>query len=206
VRGEHERALELGRRVVQAAQATGNQTLIAAARGPRIVVFLFAGDHAGAIEEATAAAAAAERAGSALYLYLIFALRAWTESRAGNHAAAEEFLARCQSMGQRLGSRLLIADWVAAIRAELALNRGDTAAARALGGGALALAQSSRSLFATALAQRVIALSLLREGRIDESELALRSSLESFELGGAVVEALATRQALEKARARRGGR
>jgi serine/threonine protein kinase/predicted ATPase len=205
-RGDYERAVEISARVVQGAQETDNQTLIAAARGPRTVVFLFGGDNAAALAEASAAAIAAERAGSALYLYLIFALRAWAESRSGQHAEAEESLARCQAMGQRLGSRLLIADWVAGIRAELALNRGDPAAARALGGGALALAQSSRSLFATALAQRVIALSQLAEGRLDEAEHALRSSLESFELGGAVIEAIATQKALEQVRARRAGR
>ena len=145
------------------------------------------GDLAAALEESVAAGAAAERAGSALFLYMIFSLRAWAQSRSGLHAEAEESLQRCHEAGQRLGSRLLIGDWVAAIRAELALNRGDNTAARALGGGALAVAQASRGLYARGLAQRVIAQALLNDDRLEEAESALRSSHEAFALGGAVV-------------------
>ncbi|MFO0579161.1 MAG: protein kinase [Polyangia bacterium] len=186
-RGEKEQALEVSNKAVGAAVAGGNQTQIAATRGPRTVVHLFRGDLAAALEESAAAGAAADRAGSALFQYMISALRAWAQSRSGLHAEAEESLQRCHEAGQRLGSRLLIGDWVAAIRAELALNRGDNAAARALGGGALAVAQASRGLYARGLAQRVIAQALLNDDRLDEAETALRSSHEAFALGGAVV-------------------
>lgn len=102
-------------------------------------------------------------AGDLMPLHLAYGFRAWALARAGQAEAAEASWDKYAAIVQRLGGRLVYADWFAAARAELLLGRDDPAAIQAAGQ-AVALAQAVGGVFAEGIAQRVWAQALARAG------------------------------------------
>jgi tetratricopeptide (TPR) repeat protein len=130
---------------------------------------------------------AAQRSGDRLALYVGYGDRAWSESRLGNHAAASDDMARCQEVAASLGGRLVIADWFAAARAELALRAGRPDDAAALAEAAVDFARGMGGIFGEGLARQAWgeALAAMDPPRIDEAEAHFAAAGELFAAGDA---------------------
>jgi hypothetical protein len=163
-----------------------------------------AADTGAMLAAAQATVDAAQRSGDRLALYVGNGYRAWAESRRGAHAAAADLMARCVEVGESLGARLVIADWFAAARAELALNAGRADEAIELAAGAVVLARAMGGIFGEALAHRVWAeaLSASRPPRADEADEHFAAALRLMETGAALAPAAHLRQAWDHNRSR----
>lgn len=161
----------------------------------------------GALPEAVAAAdGAVERglaAGDLMPLHLAYGFRAWALARAGQTEAAETSWQQYAAIVQRLGGRLVYADWFAAARAELLLARGEPAADAAAQ--AVAFAQAVGGVFAEGIARRVWALALAGQGAdwpaVEEQ---LQASAWSLAAGAAQAELARTHLAWGQLAQRRG--
>lgn len=133
----------------------------------------------------------------ALHASLALGFKALAQSRLGLTGDALKTMVASQAVGERLGGQLMMSDWLAAAKAEIAYNAGKPEDAIRLAEQAVAQAQACDGIFAEGWAQRVWgqagfkAASASRE-QVDER---LARSLELFEQGGAVLEAARTRVA-----------
>ena len=145
-------------------------------------------------EAARAAVTTAERAGEQVILYAGLAFRGWAEGRLGRHAAAATDLERSQAIAAGLG-RLILSDWFAVGRADVARSAGRTEEALALAEQAVATAHQVGSLFSKGLAHRVWAQALAATvpPRWDEADTHLAASLQAFTAGEARLPAAHTR-------------
>ena len=141
--------------------------------------------------EALAAAAqeavdAAERSGEQVILYAGLAFRGWARGRLGHHAAARRDMEQSGAVGAGLG-RLILSDWFAVARADIALAAGNANQALALAEQAVAVAEQVGSVFTQGLAHRVWAqaLAAATPPRRDEAEAHMATSLRSLESGDA---------------------
>lgn len=183
--GQHSEGVAETEDAVARAQESNNPTAIA---GCLMVMAFhsFLGRDAQAFREtALAGSAAGRRAGNALMVAIGLGFEAWALSMLGQHENAEERMAEAHAEAETIGGRWVLADWIAAASAELALNaaRPEEAVVRAQG--AIEMARSIGGIFAEALAQRVWgqALAQLRPPQHEESELHLATSLQLFEAG-----------------------
>ncbi|HEU4321948.1 MAG TPA: adenylate/guanylate cyclase domain-containing protein [Roseiflexaceae bacterium] len=133
--------------------------------------------------------ALASAAGELMPLHLAHGFRAWTLARAGRHSEAEASWREYAALVGQLGGRLVYADWFMAAQAELALLRGDSAAALELARGAVAFAQEVEGVFAEGIARRVWAAALAHAGAPStEVEAQLQASAAAFQAGSAGAE------------------
>ena len=193
-RGQYAAGLVAGERARTRALETNYPTAIAASYILLAGIYLLGGDIPRMLDAGRAALQVAGQAGDQLYVYLGYNIQAWAESRLGQHQAAIESMAQSQAIGQSLGARLLLADWFAAARAEIALNAGHIEDALARAEEAVAIAQAAGGIFAEGLAQRVWGQSLaaLYPVRWDEAEVHLGRSVSLLELGECHVEVART--------------
>lgn len=162
-----------------------NPTALAISYTYFFAVQLMAGDVARMLEISGETVRAGERSGDRLAVYVGLGYRAWAECRAGNHAAAAEHMARCQEVGASLGARLVIADWFAAARAEMAFRAGRLDEAIALAEEAVEFARGMGGIFGEGVAQQAWGEALAALGRLDEAETHLAAARERFEAGDA---------------------
>jgi tetratricopeptide (TPR) repeat protein len=141
--------------------------------------------------EALAAAAQeavkeAMRSGEQVILYAGLAFRAWANGRLGHHAAAHSDMEQSNAVGAGLG-RLILADWFAVARADIALAAGRIDEALTLAEQAVGVANQVGSVFTEALARRVWAqaLAATTPPRWDEAETLMATSLRALESGQA---------------------
>jgi tetratricopeptide (TPR) repeat protein len=141
--------------------------------------------------EALAAAAeeavkAAERSGDQVILHLGVAFRGWANGRLGRHAAASSDMEQSNAIGAGLG-QLILADWFAIGRADIALSAGRIDEALMLAEQAVGVAEQVGSVFTEGLAHRVWAqaLAAATPPRGDEAETHLAISLRALESGEA---------------------
>jgi class 3 adenylate cyclase/tetratricopeptide (TPR) repeat protein len=141
--------------------------------------------------EALAAAAqqavkAAERSGEQVILYAGLAFRAWANGRLDRHAAARSDMEQSNAVATGLG-QLILADWFAVARADIALAAGRIEEAVTLAEHAVDVAKQVGSVFTEGLAHRVWAqaLAAATPPRWDEAEAHLATSLRALESGEA---------------------
>ena len=136
-------------------------------------------------DAAQEAVAASERAGEQVILYAGLAFRGWAEGRLGKHAAAVADMERSKAIGAGLG-RLILSDWFAVGRADIALSAGRTEEALMLAEQAVEAATQIGSMFTKGLAHRVWAQALAAAPpRWDEVEMHMAASLRAFASGEA---------------------
>jgi class 3 adenylate cyclase/tetratricopeptide (TPR) repeat protein len=141
--------------------------------------------------EALAAAAqeavkAAERSGEQVILYAGLAFRGWANGRLGHHAAARSDMDQSNAVGAGLG-QLILADWFAVARADIALAAGRIEEALTLAEQAVGVAKQVGSVFTEGLAHRVWAqaLAAATPPRWEEAEAHMATSLRALESGEA---------------------
>lgn len=141
--------------------------------------------------EALAAAAdqavkAAERSGDHVILHLGLGFRGWANGRLGHHAAACKDMEQSNAVGTGLGP-LILADWFAVGRADIALSAGHIDEALMLAAQAVEAAEQVDSVFTAGLAHRVWAqaLAAATPPRWDEAEAHLTICLRELESGDA---------------------
>ncbi len=145
-------------------------------------------------EIARAAADEGERAGSPLLAYIGLAFDAWGLSMQGRHDEAGHRMAQADVVAEPMGGRLVAADWIAAAKADLALNAGEAELAIDQAQRAVEMARGIGGLFGEALAQRVWGQALAARTVADRegSDAHLAAAIELFEAGGCRLEAAHT--------------
>jgi tetratricopeptide (TPR) repeat protein len=140
---------------------------------------------------------AGDQSGERVILYLGLGLRGWAEGKLGDHTAAAASMARSAEVAASLGQSMLVDDWFAVARADIALYAGDVERALALAEVAAAMAERVGGLFSGALAHRVWAQALAAADppRWDAAEVHLRISLNLLESGDAWLPAAHTQMA-----------
>jgi tetratricopeptide (TPR) repeat protein len=141
-------------------------------------------------DQARAGSAAGRRAGNSLMVAIGLGFEAWALSLLGQHETAEERMAEAHAEGETIGGRWVLADWIAAARAELALNAGQPDEAIVRAGAAVEMANAIGGIFAEAVARRAWGLALAQLGpdRQGESDLHMQTSLQLFEAGQCMLE------------------
>lgn len=192
--GQYTAGLAHGQRALARAQEMKSFAGIAVSHDCLSMISFMGGEIANMLEESRAAAAVAEQSGNRLFVYLGYGLQGWAESRLGGHEAATQSMTRSQAVGQSMGGRLLLADWLAAAHAEIVLAAGRVEEALALAEKAVNIARFAGGLFAEGLAYRVWgqALATLNPPRWNEAELRLSASLQALESCEAIPEAART--------------
>jgi class 3 adenylate cyclase/tetratricopeptide (TPR) repeat protein len=129
---------------------------------------------------------AAERSGEQVVLHLGLALRGWANGRLGNHAAARSDMEQSSAIGAGLG-QLIMADWFAVARADIALSAGQIDEALTRAEQAVGVAEQVGSVFTKGLAHRVWAqaLAAATPPRRDKAEEHLAICLRELESGEA---------------------
>jgi class 3 adenylate cyclase/tetratricopeptide (TPR) repeat protein len=135
------------------------------------------------------------RSGEKVILYLGLGFRGWAEGRLGAHAAAAVSMARSADVGAELGQPMLLDDWFAAARADIAFCAGDTERATTLAEEAIAMADRGGSRFSGGIAHRVWAQALAAADppRWDAADEHLTTSIDLLESGDARLPAAHTR-------------
>lgn len=194
VSGECRRGLEVAQRVTDLTAQRGDQALISMAHGMHGLTFLAAGQLTRSIQALRTGIALAEQCGALLYLYILLGMQAWVQSKLGQHEAAIESMARADRISRQLGQQLLMSDWYVAIRAEMALNRGQPDEAYELAEEAMGAFRPAGAIFSVGLAHRVMAQSLSAFGTAAWEEVAghLSASLDCFQSGRALIEVART--------------
>ena len=128
----------------------------------------------------------AERSGEQVILYAGLAFRAWANGRLGHHTAARSDMEHSNAVGAGLG-RLILADWFAVARADIALAAGHIEEALTLAEQAVGVASQVGSVFTQALAHRVWAqaLAAATPPRWEEADAHMATSLGALESGQA---------------------
>lgn len=154
----------------------------------------YAGELPKAIEVGRKGVEAGEQSKERIFVCLGNAWRGWAEGRAGHFEAAKASMARSQIVQDELGGKIVAADWIAAINAEIAIGEGRIEEALSMAERAVAIAQKMGGIFAEGLARRIQgqALAALAPPRWVEAEDQLKESLHLLESGQNRVEAAYT--------------
>jgi class 3 adenylate cyclase/tetratricopeptide (TPR) repeat protein len=128
----------------------------------------------------------AERSGEQVILYAGLAFRGWARGRLGHHEAARSDMEQSNAVGAGLG-RLILSDWFAVARADIALAAGRIDEALTLAEQAVNVANQIGSIFTEGFAHRVWAqaLAAATPPRWDEAEAHLATSVRMLESGEA---------------------
>ncbi len=183
--GEVRAGLQAGGRALERARATRNLTGESASQIILAFGYFHGGDYAAMLGAGHAAVQVAEQSGDRLYLYIGHSFCAWAQTHLGRAREAIASMNRCDEVGRSMGGRLLIGDWIAAIKAEIARSAGLPVQAARLAEQAVAVAREAGGLFAEGLAQHTWALALaaLTPPRLDEVEMHLAAGLQALETG-----------------------
>jgi predicted ATPase/class 3 adenylate cyclase len=176
------------------ARATNNPTALAGC----LIVRAFHGcliRDAEAFRDAAEGASAAGRlAGNSLMISVGLGFEAWALSRLGRHEEGQARMAEAIGEAEKIGGRIVAADWIAAANAELALNAGrwDEAVERV--GPAIEKARAIGGIYGEAVAQRIWGQALAQQQAAAHEEIDqhLAASLELFQAGGCRLEAAHT--------------
>lgn len=204
--GQVQPAFAEGERALRKAEETGTLVGIAQSHLALAIVSWQGGELERMRGEAYQVVQTAEKGGDQFVTAAGLGFASWAEALLGNIATAEELSRRSLSMGATIGPRLLLADWFAAARAEMALLGGRLDDAQARAREAVDLAREVGSQFSEGLAERVWgrALANVPAPNWTEAEAHLAASLQAFETGHALLEAARTHVAWGQVLQRRG--
>jgi tetratricopeptide (TPR) repeat protein len=154
----------------------------------------YAGELPNAIESGRKGAEAGEQSKERIFVCIGNAWRGWAESRAGHFEAAKASMARSQVVLDELGGKIIAADWIAAIKSEIAFGMGRIQEALNLAERAVGIARKMGGIFAEGWARRIQgqALAALAPPRWDEAQDQLKESLRLLDSGQHRVEAAYT--------------
>jgi adenylate cyclase len=178
-------------------QKTNNPTAIASC----LIVMAFHAfltrDEEAFRDHAREASEAGRRAGNSLMISIGQGFEAWALSLLGQHDEAEQRLVEAYAEAEKIGGRLVAADWIAAASAGMALNAGRPEEAITRAQAAIEKAQAIGGIFGEGLAQRTWAEALVRLDKPDhaESDAHIARALELFELGACALEVAHTHRA-----------
>jgi class 3 adenylate cyclase/tetratricopeptide (TPR) repeat protein len=177
--GDYNGGIAVIRHGIERAMALQGWNLIASTHVLLCAAYLVSEQMTALAEAARETVAASERSGEQVVLYVGLGFLGWAEGRLGNRAAAIANMERSAEVGRDLG-QLLLADWFAVARADLARCDGDGATALALAEKAVAVARRAGSAFSEGLAHRVWAQALAEATppRHDEAEGHLATAVE----------------------------
>lgn len=192
--GQYKAGLTEGQRSRDLAEESKNQTSIALSHLFLCESYLVGGDWAKVVEECRATLKVTDQSGDRLTAYVALAFQAWAESRLGHHEEAGKIFSRWEALAANLGGRLIVADWFAAVKAEIAFNAGRTEEALALAERAVTLAKSINGLYGEGIAQRVWgqALAAFDPTQWSQAQTHLTASVQALEAGDARLEAART--------------
>jgi tetratricopeptide (TPR) repeat protein len=150
------------------------------------IVLMHAGRQEGMLDAAALTVEAAEATGDPVPLYVGLGFLAWSECRNGQYERAARTMERCREVANRLGGGpLVIADWLAAVEAEIALGVGEPGVAAELAERAVETARRSEGVLGLAMAHRTWARALSQSGATwSEVEKHLGASLDAGTRGG----------------------
>jgi len=193
-RGQYSAGIAEAERSLTHARKTHNLLGMAMAHIYLSVIHLTGEEVPRLLETSRAGLEAAEQSGNRMLSYLELGFQAWGESRLGQHQQALESMAQSQAIGQALGGRLILADWLTAANAEINLAAGRVEEALTLAEETVNAAKSTGGIFAEGLAQRVWgeALAALDPPRREEAQAHMADSLKALETGEARLEAART--------------
>jgi tetratricopeptide (TPR) repeat protein len=182
-RGSHAEAVERVQRAMARAVEMRSPTAILLVHIHTCGTHIHGGDRRGMRESARHIVDGAQSSGDAVALYVGLGFLGWAEASTDRYAEAAETMRRCRDVGENLGQRLVIADWFAAVDAEIALGLGEEDAALTLAQKAVELARSSGGVFAEARAHRTWARALAAADpeKWEEVEEHMRASLQAAE-------------------------
>ena len=174
-------------RVLKLLQASRDLNAKTMAHTAFALIQLIAGRYAEAIENAKKAFAIAENSGDAMFQYSSNSFIAWGLSGLKDYEGAIKHWTAAHEAAKKLGGRLLLGEWLAAIEAETLLESGDVTSALKKGEEALAIAKTTGSVIAEALAERAIGRVLAAGSppRLDEADGHLTKSAALMEEIGA---------------------
>jgi class 3 adenylate cyclase/tetratricopeptide (TPR) repeat protein len=177
-------------RAVARAEEIGSLGEIALTNFFLSLAFNFSGEFANAIEAGRKAVEAGEASKERIYVCLGHAWKGWAEARAGDFKAAKTSMARSQLVLDELGGRIIAADWMAAINAEVAFGQGRIEEAMRLAERAIAIAQKMGGIGAEGLARRILgqAFAALAPPHWVEAEEQLKKSLHLLNSGQNLIE------------------
>jgi len=170
------------------AQDTKNPTAVAGCQMVMAFQQYLARDGQAFYDQALAGSDAGRRAGNSLMVAIGLGFEAWALSMLGQHETAEQRMADAHAEAEKIGGRWVLADWIAAARAELALNAGQPDEAIVRADAAIQMASAIGGIFAEGVARRARGVALARLGRQQDSDLQMQASLDLFETGQCVLE------------------
>ena len=145
-------------------------------------------------DTARSASEAGRTAGNSLMISVGLGFEAWALGMLGQSDEAERKTAESQAEAEKIGGRLVAADWIAAGSAEIALNAGRPEDAVLRAQAAIEKARAIGGIFGEGMAQRTwgVALARLDPPQSEQADEHLAAALELFEGGGCVLEAAHT--------------
>ncbi len=192
--GQVQPAFTEGEGALEKAQEMGTQVGITQSYLALGVIAWQSEDYARMNQELQRGVETAEKAGDRFLTAVGLGLEAWSEMLLGNLDRAQEQSRRSQELGAAIGSRLLLTDWFATARAEMALLGGRMDDAQTLARAAVDMAHQAESSFSEGLAERVLGRTLAQLSATNwaEAESHMATSLQSFETANARLEVART--------------
>jgi class 3 adenylate cyclase/tetratricopeptide (TPR) repeat protein len=191
--GDYERGLAVMRQGLDRAVELGGWNLIASTRTLLCAVYLVNERMHELAVAAREAIEASERSGEQVILCVGLGFRSWAEGRLGDHASALAGMERSRKIATGLG-KVLLGDWFAVARADVALCAGQVGTAVALAEEAVTAAKQTDDVFSGGLAHRVWAraLAVAVPPQYGAAQAHLATSLELLESGRARLQAAHT--------------
>jgi class 3 adenylate cyclase/tetratricopeptide (TPR) repeat protein len=205
-RGEYAAGLAECRQTLARAQALKALAAVGASQVYVAVAYFMGGAALDMLEAARATVAVAEQSGERLLVYLGYGLQAWAEGLLGQYAAADSHMALSREVGESLGGRLVLVDWLRAADAEIARRAGRLEVACERAAQVVAAAEATGGIFAGGLAQLTwgLALADLNPACWDDAESHLAESVRLLTAGEAYLQLAFMHQAWGEAAGRRG--
>ena len=156
--------------------------------------YLFGGELQRAMEAAKAAVAAAKQSADLIYLYVGYALWAWSAGRCGLLEIASEKMIKAHEVAQQLGGKVIMGDVTLAAKAEIALLQEEWSEAIAKARQTLKVAQVTGAAWSAGIAYRVWGQALINldPPQWDEAEKLFADSRSTLESGKNQLEAART--------------
>ena len=147
--------------------------------------YLFGGELDKATEAAQAAISVAGESGDRIYIYVGSGIAAWAACRRGRSAEASSHLARCVTIAEELGGRVIMGDLFATAAAEMALKSQEFEKAVSLAEQAVEIAKQINGILAQGIAHHVWgrALYALDVAHWDETQEHMAQSVKLLEAG-----------------------
>lgn len=206
VQGQVQPAFAEAERALRKAEETGTLVGIAQSHLALAVVSWQSGEYERMRVEAYQVVQTSEKGGDRFLTAGGLGFASWAEALLGNIDTAEELSLCNLSLSATVGPRLLLADWFAAARAEMALLGGRLDVAQARAREAIERAHQAASPLGEGLAERVWGRALAQSPAADwnEAESHLAASSRAFEAAEAALEGARTHVAWGRELQRRG--